>query len=95
MGCMGGSCVVEREEYFWQIPIPQILKLRPLVRPFLSFKIGTGNQIFLWYDSWYPAGCFIGKYGFKTLYDVGHNIGPNQFSIIKKWRMSLEVCLIG
>jgi len=80
-----------RGKSFWQVPIPQnsswswrkILKLRPLARPFLSFKIGTGSRIFMWYDSWHPAGCLIEKYGLRTTYDAGHNIGPMLSSIIK------------
>ncbi|XP_062147729.1 uncharacterized protein LOC133856689 [Alnus glutinosa] len=80
-----------RGKSFWQVPIPQnsswswrkILKLRLLARPFLSFKIGTGSRIFMWYDSWHPAGCLIEKYGLRTTYDAGHNIGPMLSSIIK------------
>jgi hypothetical protein len=79
-----------RGKSFWQIPIPhmcswswrKILKLRPIARAFLSFKIGAGSRIFLWYDSWHPNGC-LENYGFRTSYDAGHNIGPMLSSIIK------------
>jgi hypothetical protein len=76
---------------FWQIPIPQkcswswkkIMKLRPLAHPFLSFKVGNGDNIFLWYDTWHPAGCLIEKFGHRTIHDAGHNVGPKLSSIIK------------
>jgi hypothetical protein len=76
---------------FWQIPILQtrswswkkILKLRSFARHFLSFKVGNGIKIFLWYDASHPAGCLIEKYGYRPAYDAGHNIGPKLASIIR------------
>jgi len=59
------------------------LQLRSFARPFLSFKVGKGNKISIWYDAWHPAGCLIEKYGYRTAYDAGHNIGPTLASIIR------------
>jgi hypothetical protein len=49
---------------FWQVNIPQswswswkkLLKLRDLAKNFISFKVGDGSQIFLWYDSFWWSG---------------------------------------
>jgi hypothetical protein len=46
-------------------------------------KVGDGSSIFLWYDTWHPAGCLTEKYGFRTIYDAGHSIGPKLSSIIR------------
>jgi hypothetical protein len=35
------------------------------------------------YDTWHPAGCLIEKFGHRTIYDAGHNVGPKLSSIIK------------
>ncbi|XP_062145358.1 uncharacterized protein LOC133852602 [Alnus glutinosa] len=75
----------------WQIPIPQtcswswrkILKLRPIARSLLSFKVGDGSKIFLWYDTWHLAGCLIDRYGYRVVYDAGFSIGPKLSSIIR------------
>jgi hypothetical protein len=52
-----------RGKSFWQVPIPQTCSWswRKI------FKIGTGSRIFMWYDSWHPAGCLIEKYGLELL----------------------------
>jgi hypothetical protein len=76
---------------FWQIPIPhtcywswkKILNLRGDAKDFLSFKVGDGREIFLWFDSWHPAGYLLDRYGFRTVYDAGRDIGPKLSSIIR------------
>jgi hypothetical protein len=76
---------------FWQIPIPhtcswswkKILKLRGDAKDFLSFKVGDGKKIFLWFDSWHPAGYLFDRYGYRTVYDAGRDIGPKLSSIIR------------
>jgi hypothetical protein len=63
------SCNGDLEEVWlkgkslWHIPIPQncswnwrkILKLKPIARSLLCFKVGDGSKIFLWYDNWHPT----------------------------------------
>jgi hypothetical protein len=76
---------------FWQVSIPQsgswswkkLLKLINVAKQFLSFKVGDGNKIFLWYDTWHPEGCLFDKFEYRVIYDAGRNIGPRVSSIIR------------
>jgi hypothetical protein len=76
---------------FWQVPIPQncswswkkLFQLRDAAKKFLSFKVGDGSKIFLWYDIWHLKGSLMEKYGFRTVYDAGCSIGPKLYSIIR------------
>jgi hypothetical protein len=75
----------------WQLTIPhscswswrKILKLRPIAKIFLSYKVGDGRKIFIWHDNWHPNGYLLDKYGYRTIYDAGYAIGPKLFSIIR------------
>jgi hypothetical protein len=58
-------------------------KLRCIAKQFLSFKVGDGKKIFLWYDIWHPEGCLFDKFGFRTIYDAGRSIGPKVSSITR------------
>jgi len=77
---------------FWQVSIPhncswswrKLLKLRSIAKQFLSFKVGDGRKIFLWYDVWHPEGCLFDKYGYRMIYDAGSAIGPKVSSIIQE-----------
>jgi len=50
---------------FWSVNIPQdcswcwrsLLKLRNVVRNFISFEVGDGQNIHLWFDNWHPLWC--------------------------------------
>jgi hypothetical protein len=52
---------------FWQVSIPndcswcwkKLLKLRNIAKQFLSFKVGSGSQIFFWHDKWHPTGYLL------------------------------------
>jgi len=59
------------------------LKLRGEAKDFLSFRVGDGRKIFLWFDSWHPAGYLFDQYGYRTVYDAGSAIGPKLSSIIR------------
>lgn len=56
-----------KRESFWQVAIPQncswswkkLLKLRSIAKQFLSFKVGDGSKIYLWFDSWHPDGYLL------------------------------------
>lgn len=90
MGCLGGGGLVEGRS-FWQVPIPhtcswswkKILKLKGDAKDFLTFKVGDGSNIFLWFDSWHPAGYLFDWYGYRTVYYAGSAIGPKLSSIIR------------
>jgi hypothetical protein len=57
---------------FWQIPIPKacswswkkLLQLRDIVKSFIRFKVGSGRNIFLWFDHWHPFGYLLDKFAY-------------------------------
>jgi len=79
-------------ESFWQVAIPQncswswkiFLKLRSIAKQFLSFKVGDGSKIYLWFDLWHPDGYLVDRYGYEVIYDAGSKIGPRVSSIIRE-----------
>lgn len=58
-----------KRNHFWTMEIPtdcswiwkRILKLRPLARSFLIFKIGNGQGTSLWFDPWWNNTCLARK----------------------------------
>lgn len=52
---------VLKGKHFWTAKLPtdcswilkKILKLRPLALQFVSFRIGNGDSISLWFDPWW------------------------------------------
>jgi len=76
---------------FWEISIPQnchwswkkLLNFRSITKQFISFKVGNGNNIFLWHDIWHPIGDLLDTYGSRVVYDAGPSIGPKLSSIIR------------
>jgi hypothetical protein len=50
----------------------------------LSFKVGTGYNISLWFDAWHPAGRLIDIYGFQAVYDSGLSLNSCVSSILHK-----------
>ena len=63
---------------FWQVSILQIctwswrklLMLRDEAKHFISFNVGDGKNIYLWFDAWHPDGMLYEKYGHRVIYDV-------------------------
>jgi len=61
----------------WQVSIPndcswcwkKLLKLRDIAKQFLSFKVGSGSQIFFWHDKWHPTGYLLDCFGFCAVHD--------------------------
>jgi hypothetical protein len=76
---------------FWHIPLPKvcswswkkILKLRDVAKDFLSFKVGKGHDISLWFDAWHPAGRLVDIYGFRIVYDFGIGIDAKLSTVLK------------
>jgi hypothetical protein len=60
------------------------LKLRSIAKQFLSFKVGDGSKIYLWFDLWHPDGYLVDRYGYEVIYDAGSKIGPRVSSIIRE-----------
>jgi hypothetical protein len=64
-----------------------LLNLRKLLKKFISFKVGEGTSISLWFDLWHPAGRLLDTYGFRIVYDTGSSLDALLSSVIKdgKW----------
>jgi hypothetical protein len=75
---------------FWGVKIPQscswswrkLLKLREVAKTFIRFKVGAGDNIFIWHDLWHPDGILIEKYGFRPIYDAGSHTNAKLSSFI-------------
>jgi hypothetical protein len=75
----------------WHIPLPKacswswkrILKLRDVAKEFLSFKVGKGHDISLWFDAWHPAGRLVDTYGFWIVYDSGISIDAKLADVLQ------------
>lgn len=67
---------------FWEVKTPhqcswcwrKMLQLRGIARGFIQYKVGDGNDIFMWLDSWQPDGVLLDKHGFRVVYDTGRRI---------------------
>ncbi|KAK3199256.1 hypothetical protein Dsin_022671 [Dipteronia sinensis] len=67
-----------RGKSFWQVSIPQIctwswrklLKLRDEAKHFVSFDVGNGKNIYLWFDACHPDVVLYKKYGCRVIYDA-------------------------
>ncbi|XP_028105919.1 uncharacterized protein LOC114304975 [Camellia sinensis] len=70
----------------------KILSLRNLIYPHIKFKIGNGENVFLWYDNWHPLGSLWHKFGPRILYDTNLPDSTKVSSIVSngswKWPIS-------
>jgi hypothetical protein len=63
----------------WEISIPnscswswkKLLKLRDIAKRFISFKVGNGSRVFLWFDHWPPAWYLLETFGHRIVHDSG------------------------
>lgn len=46
--------------------------------------MGTGHNISLWFDAWYPAGRLINIYGFQAVYDSSLSLNACVPSVLHK-----------
>jgi len=60
----------------------RILKLRDVAKEFLSFKVGKGHDISLWFDAWHPAGRLVDTYGFRIVYDSSIGIDAKLSAVL-------------
>ena len=51
----------------------------------IHFKLGSGDSIFLWHDSWHPLGPMFEKFGPRALYDLASGI--ISFRVNIEWLM--------
>jgi hypothetical protein len=54
-----------------------------VAKEFLSFKVGKGHNISLWFDAWHPAGRLLDTYGFQIVYDFGIGIDAKLSAILQ------------
>jgi hypothetical protein len=75
---------------FWSVNIPQdcfwcwrsLLKLRNIVRDFIFFEVGDGQNIHLWFDNWHPCGVLIERYGSRVVYDARSGLNSKLSSVL-------------
>jgi hypothetical protein len=85
------ACVKGRS--FWSVNIPQdcswcwrsLLKLRNVVRNFISFEVGDGQNIHLWFDNWHPCGVLIERYGSRVVYDARSGLNSKLSSVLSNY----------
>ena len=85
---------------FWSVKTPsdpswvwrKILSLRNLFYPLIKFKIGNGENVFLWHDNWHPLGSLWHRFGPRILYDTNLLDSTKVRSIVsyssRKWPIS-------
>jgi len=60
----------------------RLLKLRNVARNFISFEVGDGQNIHLWFDNWHPCGVLIERYGFRVVYDASSGLNYKLSSVL-------------
>jgi hypothetical protein len=56
--------------------------MRGIAKRILKFEVGTGENIFLWFDCWHPDGILIDVFGHRVVYDAQSNLKAKLSSII-------------
>lgn len=91
MGKVGAYIYYFRDKCVWTMNIPpnvswtmrKILKLRDKVQPWITYKVGNGNDTFLWLDNWHPSGPLYQKYGEQVVHNLGRSFFTKVSSIIQ------------
>jgi hypothetical protein len=60
----------------------RLLKLRNVVRNFISFEVGDGQNIHLWFDNCHPCGILIERYGSRVVYDASSGLNSKLSSVL-------------
>ncbi|XP_028067833.1 uncharacterized protein LOC114270499 [Camellia sinensis] len=100
MWCQWVKAYLLKGRSFWAVRTPsdpswvwrKILSLRHLIYPHIKFKIGNGENVFLWYDNWHPLGSLWHRFGPRILYDTNLPDSTKVSSIVSngscKWPIS-------
>ena len=88
VSCVKGNHL--KRKSFWSVGIPQscswswrkILKLRDVAKTFLKFKVGNGENIHMWLDSWHPFGILSETFGQMVVYDAQGSVEAKLSSVI-------------
>ncbi|XP_028119112.1 uncharacterized protein LOC114316616 [Camellia sinensis] len=78
MWCQWVKSYLLKGKSFWGIKMPsdpswvwrKLLSLRDLIFSIIKFKLGNGENVFLWHDNWHPFGSLLLRYGPRILYDT-------------------------
>ncbi|KAL8091470.1 hypothetical protein AgCh_033904 [Apium graveolens] len=81
---------VLKEKHLWTTKLPtncswnwkKILKLRPLALQFVSFRIGNGESISLWFDPWWQNACLASTLNSPIISQYGLHHGDKLSAII-------------
>lgn len=79
MWCQWVKSYLLKGKSFWSVKTPsnpswvwrKILNLRPLIQPYIKYKIGDGQLTSLWFDNWHPLGPLLQKFGSRIVCDSG------------------------
>ncbi|XP_074368946.1 uncharacterized protein LOC141708972 [Apium graveolens] len=82
--------IVLKRKHFWTTKLPtdcswiwkKILKLRPLALQFVSFRIGNGESISLWFDPWWNNACLASILTYAIISQCGMHHGDKLSAII-------------
>lgn len=47
----------------------KVMKLRDSFQNSIKHKVGTGENIFMWFDSWHPLDPLVKRFGQRIIYD--------------------------
>jgi hypothetical protein len=72
--------------------------MRGIAKRILKFKVGIGENIFLWFDCWHPDGILIDVFGHRAVYDAQSNLKAKLSSVILNgdwyWRPARSDALV-
>ncbi|XP_028110956.1 uncharacterized protein LOC114309425 [Camellia sinensis] len=98
MWCQWVKSYLLKGKSFWGIKMPsdpswvwrKLLSLRDLIFPIIKFKLGNGENVFLWHDNWHPFDSLLCRYGPRILYDTNLPNNSKVSSIISNdsWNWS-------
>lgn len=64
-----------------------------IAKRFISFKVGNGSRVFLWFDHWHLAGYLLETFGHRIIHDSRFSLRSKLEVAIKKWKVELASCL--
>ncbi|XP_028076039.1 uncharacterized protein LOC114278224 [Camellia sinensis] len=81
MWCQWVKSYLLKGKSFWAVNVPgnpswvwrKLLSLREVMYPLIRYKIGNGEDTFLWYDNWHPFGSLWSKYGNRLMHNTALN----------------------
>lgn len=61
----------------------KLLKVRPLFRPMIKYKVGNGQMIHPWFDSWHPKGPMLEAYSHRLVIESSLHLNSKLAVVIR------------